>query len=59
MGFTAAARAARLAADQKKAKAYYGKLMALCRQADSSRPEIEEARAFLAGANVKDSASTK
>ena len=56
-GLYGAARAARLAADQKRAKTYYGKLMALCHQADSIRPEIEEAKAFLAGVNVKDSAS--
>jgi tetratricopeptide (TPR) repeat protein len=65
-GLYGAARSARfaadqgnLAADQKKAKTYYGKLLALSRQADSVRPEIEEAKAFLAGVNVKDSASTK
>ncbi|HEX7176492.1 MAG TPA: hypothetical protein VF240_14600 [Pyrinomonadaceae bacterium] len=51
-GLYGAARAARLAADQKRAKIYYAKLMALCREADSVRPEIEEAKAFLAGANV-------
>src|SRR3989454_8825875 len=51
-GLYGAARAAKLAADQKKAKTYYGKLLALCRQADSIRPEIEEAKAFLAGVNV-------
>ncbi|MCA1617079.1 MAG: hypothetical protein LC729_00885, partial [Acidobacteria bacterium] len=55
-----AARAAQLASDQKTARANYGKLLALCRQADSnSRPEIEEAKAFLAGVNVKASASTR
>ncbi len=58
-GLYGAARAARFAADKKKAKTYYEQLMALCRHADSARPEIEEARAFLAGVNVKDSASTK
>jgi tetratricopeptide (TPR) repeat protein len=65
-GLYGAARAARfagdqskLAADQKRAKTYYGKLLALCRPADSIRPEIEEAKAFLAGVSVKDSASTK
>ena len=65
-GLYGAARAARLAggqnnlaADQKKAKTYYAKLMALSRHADSNRPEVDEAKAFLAGANVKDSASTK
>jgi hypothetical protein len=52
-GLYGAARAARLAADQKRAKAYYGNLVTLCRQADIIRPEIEEAKAFLAGANVK------
>ncbi|HEX8144577.1 MAG TPA: hypothetical protein VF553_18560 [Pyrinomonadaceae bacterium] len=48
-GLYGAARAAKLAADGRKAKTYYMKLMALCRQADSNRPEIEEAKAFLAG----------
>jgi hypothetical protein len=52
-GLYGAARAAKLAADQKRAKTYYGKLVTLCRQADSVRPEIEEAKAFLAGVNVK------
>jgi tetratricopeptide (TPR) repeat protein len=58
-GLYGAARAARLAADQKGAKNYYGKLMALCSQADSARPEIEEAKVFLAGVNVQDSVSTR
>jgi tetratricopeptide (TPR) repeat protein len=58
-GLYGAARAARLAADRKKARTYYGKLLEVCRQADSIRPEIEEARAFLGGLNAKDSASTK
>jgi tetratricopeptide (TPR) repeat protein len=58
-GLYGAARSARLAADQKGAKNYYGKLVALCRQADSNRAEIEEAKTFLAGVNVPDSASTR
>lgn len=58
-GLYGAARAARLAGDQKRAKTYYGKLMELCRQADSIRPEIEEATAFLARVKVKNSASTQ
>lgn len=65
-GLYGAARAARsaadqnrLAADRNKARTYYGKLLALCRQADSVRPEIEEAKAFLAGVNVKNSARAK
>ena len=57
-GLYGAARAARFAADQKTAKTYYAKLMELCRQADTIRPEVEEAKAFLAGVNVKNSAST-
>ena len=71
-GLYGAARAARLAADQNKlaadansaktdytklAKTYYEKLVTLARNADGVRPEINEAKAFLAGTNVKDSAS--
>lgn len=48
-GLYGAARAARLAGDQKLAKTYYGRLITLCRHADSTRPEIEEAKAFLVG----------
>jgi tetratricopeptide (TPR) repeat protein len=65
-GLYGAARAARLVADQsklavdqKKTKSYYEKLLAITRDADSNRPEIDEAKAFLAGANVKDSASMR
>jgi tetratricopeptide (TPR) repeat protein len=57
-GLYGAARAARLAVDRKKAKTYYGKLAVLTREADSVRPEIDEAKAFLAGLNVN-SASTR
>lgn len=46
-GVYGAARAARLAANQKQAKSYYAKLVALCRQADSVRPELGEAKLFL------------
>lgn len=57
-GLYGAARAAKLAADRKKARAYYSKLITLCRQADSVRPEIAEAKAFLTGAgHVDDSVS--
>jgi tetratricopeptide (TPR) repeat protein len=58
-GLYGAARAARLAADQKRARTYYGKLLASCRRADSSRPELEEARAFLAGVEVRGSANAQ
>ncbi len=52
-GLYGAARAVRLTPDQRLAKFYYGKLMELCRNADSTRPEIEEAKVFLAGVRVK------
>ena len=58
-GLYGAARAAKLAADRKRAETYYGKLVALCRHADSVRPEIKEAKEFLAGVNAKDSGSTQ
>ncbi len=51
-GLYGAARAARLARDAKRAKIYYGKLMVLARQADTSRPQIAEVKAFLASMNV-------
>ena len=47
-GIYGAARAASLATDQKKARNYYEKLIALAHQADTARPEINEAKAFLA-----------
>ncbi len=58
-GLYGAARAANLAADRKKAKTYYGKLLTLSRHADGDRPEIVEAKAFLAGTSAKDSASMR
>ncbi|HKQ50755.1 MAG TPA: hypothetical protein VJT74_00200 [Pyrinomonadaceae bacterium] len=58
-GLYGAARAANLAADRKKAKTYYSQLLTLCQHADSDRPELLEAKAFLAGTNVKHSASTR
>jgi hypothetical protein len=45
-------------ADRNKARTYYEKLLALSREADTARPEIEEAKAFLAGVKVKDLART-
>jgi tetratricopeptide (TPR) repeat protein len=42
-----AAKAAKTAGDQKKAEEYYGKLLQLC-TADCKRPEIAEAKSFLA-----------
>jgi tetratricopeptide (TPR) repeat protein len=43
-----AARAASLATDHQKARTYYQKLLALTQQADTPRPEISEAKQFLA-----------
>ncbi|HWT03555.1 MAG TPA: hypothetical protein VN256_25110 [Pyrinomonadaceae bacterium] len=58
-GLYGAARAANLAEDKERAKTYYRKLVELSRHADGDRPEIVEAKAFLAGASTKDSASTR
>jgi hypothetical protein len=45
--FYGAARAADLAGDGEKAKVFYAKLVALADKADTERPEIVKARAFL------------
>jgi tetratricopeptide (TPR) repeat protein len=47
-GLYGAARAAELAGDKEKARTFYTKLVALAEQADSERPELDEARTFLA-----------
>ena len=47
-GLYGAARAASLATDQKKARTYYTKLIAISRNADTVRPELDEAKSFLA-----------
>ena len=47
-GLYGAAKAATLAGDQTKAKSYYEKLVVLARNADTERPELIEAKAFLA-----------
>ena len=46
--FYGAARAAELLGDKEKTTDFYEKLVALCENADSERPELLEARAFLA-----------
>ena len=46
--FVGAARAAELAGDREKAKAFSAKLFALADKADTDRPELVYARAFLA-----------
>jgi tetratricopeptide (TPR) repeat protein len=46
-GLCGAARAAELAGEKEKARAFYNKLVVLAAQADSERPELDEARTFL------------
>ena len=46
-GYHGAARAADVAGDHDKAAMYYGKLLTLARSADTERPELARARAFV------------
>ena len=43
-----AARAAELAGQREQARKYYGQFAELCRDADSDRPEVAQARTYLA-----------
>jgi len=47
-GFYGAARAAEMAGDRDKAAQNYRELLALSQKADAERPEIQQAKAFLA-----------
>ncbi len=47
-GLFGAARAAEAAGDRARARAYYDRVLALADKADSERPEIRQAKAFLA-----------
>jgi tetratricopeptide (TPR) repeat protein len=47
-GLYGAAKAAERSGDREKARAYYSKLLDLCREADTTRPELVEAKKFLA-----------
>jgi hypothetical protein len=47
-GLYGAARAAAQSGDRAKAKMYYAKLVTLTEKSDGSRPELQQARAFLA-----------
>jgi tetratricopeptide (TPR) repeat protein len=47
-GFWGAARAADAAGDRQKAAGYFTKLVELSKNADTDRPETEQAKAFLA-----------
>jgi hypothetical protein len=46
-GLYGAARAAELAGDGERARTYYGQLVTLSAQADTARPELQQARAYL------------
>jgi hypothetical protein len=46
-GLYGAARAAELAGDREKARAHYARLVSLAAQADTERPELRQAKAFL------------
>ena len=46
-GYYGAARAAEAAGDRDKAAMYYGKLLTLAKSADTERPELARARAFV------------
>ena len=46
-GFYGAARAAELAGDRPKAADFYNKLLILTKNADESRPEMQQAKVFL------------
>jgi len=47
-GLYGAARAAELMGDRERARTFYTKLVALCEQADGERPELEQAKLFVA-----------
>ncbi|HZS05180.1 MAG TPA: hypothetical protein VFD58_10130 [Blastocatellia bacterium] len=49
------ARAAAASGDEKKARAHYAELVALCNNADGDRPELQKAKEFLAERQVKQS----
>jgi hypothetical protein len=48
-GLAGAGRAAELAGETAKARTYYGQLVALAAQADTERPEVQRAKAYLGG----------
>jgi hypothetical protein len=51
-GLYGAAKAAQRSGDREKARSYYGKLVTLCSNAETERPELAEAKKYLA-AGVK------
>jgi len=51
-GFYGAAKTAERLGDQERARVYYEKLITLCSQADTERPELTEAKGFLAKPSI-------
>jgi hypothetical protein len=47
-GFYGAAKAAQSSGNREKARTYYARLLALCSNADTQRPELAEAKTYLA-----------
>ncbi len=47
-GLSGAAKAAALSGDREKARMYYAKLVSLAGKGDGSRPELQQAKAYLA-----------
>jgi predicted negative regulator of RcsB-dependent stress response len=47
-GLYGAAKAAQLSGNAEKARGYYGALVALCSNAETERPELAEAKKYLA-----------
>jgi len=47
-GLYGAAKTAQLSGDREKARSYYERLVVLCKKADTERPELAEAKAYLA-----------
>ena len=47
-GLYGAARAASLTGDTAKAKLYYERFLALAAKADATRPEVQQAKAYIA-----------
>ena len=58
-GFYGAARAAEAAGDHAAARTWYQRLIALTNHADTERAEIVEAKAFLAKAEIKTTATSR
>jgi tetratricopeptide (TPR) repeat protein len=52
-GYYGAAKAAELTGDRRKAADFYKKLLVLAKNADGTRPELEQARGYLAALDLR------